>query len=101
MKLIEFYGTGAPSDKRYVDWLVELKNAAQTGQPAKTIPILENGINLIKSARTQTDYSEMVRFILGNFVKELKNSPKDGLNKVRIFADDMLKKRQEFVAKLG
>lgn len=93
--------TAAPSDKRYFEWLQELKKGVQTGEPAKIIPILENGVKLMKNAPVQTDYSEMVRFIVGNFVKELSNSPKDGLKKVRIFVDDRLKKRDQFIANMG
>lgn len=93
--------TGAHSDKRYADWLVELKGAVQTGAPAKIIPVLENGLKLIKKAPIQTDYSEMITFIVGNFVKELKNSPKDGLKMVGLFVDDRLKKRHEFIANMG
>lgn len=101
LKWIKFYVIGAQSDKRYGDWLVELKGAVQTGQPAKIISILENGIKMFKSVPKKTDYNEMVTFVVGNFIKELKNSPKDGLKKVRIFADDMLKKRNEFIANMG
>lgn len=72
--------TGSQHVNPYAKWLVELKEAVQTGEPAKINLILENGIQIFAKNIKTTEA----------LIKKLSTSPEDGLKEVHNFVDERL-----------